>query len=274
MLFSILVAHYNNFEYFKDFYKSVLNQSYQNFEIIIVDDKSTDNSLEKIKILTAKDSRVKIFENETNKGVGFTKRKCVEMAKGEICGFIDPDDAVTENALELSLQKYLEKPQIVGTYSQIMLCDSLLRPQKIYSRTTKIINGNPHFFNINNEVSHFFTFRKESYLRTSGINPKLTASEDFDLYLKMYEVGELVYLSTPLYFYRLHDKGISQDKSKKEKVHKNWNKMLMETCKRRKITKIGNITLSEDTDLSKIIFEKENTFSAKVKRKITKFLQK
>lgn len=273
MLFSILVAHYNNFEYFKDFYKSVLCQTYQNFEIIIVDDQSTDNSLEKLKKYTAEDPRVKIFENETNKGVGFTKRKCVAMASGEICGFIDPDDAVTENALELSIKSYLANTKIVGTYSKIMLCDHLLRPQKVYARSRKVTNGNPLFFNINNEISHFFTFRKESYLKTAGINPNLTASEDFDLYLKMYEVGDLTYIPKPLYFYRLHDKGISQDKSKTEKIHKNWNEMLKEACKRRNIKKIGNIILTENSDVSKIIFEKENTFAAKVQRKITAFLQ-
>lgn len=272
MLFSILVAHYNNFEYFKDFYKSVLNQTYQNFEIIIVDDRSTDDSLEKIKTYTTDDSRVKIFENETNKGVGFTKRKCVEMASGEICGFIDPDDAVAENALELSIQTYRENPKIAGTYSQIMLCDNLLHPQKVYNRSRKVANGNALFFNINNEISHFFTFRKESYLKTEGINPNLSASEDFDLYLKLYEVGELAYIPNPLYFYRLHEQGISQGESKQEKVHENWNKMLLEACKRRKITKIGKITLSEKNDLSKIIFQKENTLVAKIKRKITKFL--
>ena len=273
MLFSILVAHYNNFEYFKDFYKSVLAQTYQNFEIIIVDDRSTDDSLEKIKKYTAEDSRVKIFENETNRGVGFTKRKCVEMASGEICGFIDPDDAVTENALDLSIQTYLENPEIVGTYSQIMLCDNLLHPQKIYNRTRKVTNGKPLFFNINNEISHFFTFRKEAYLKTEGINPNLSASEDFDLYLKIYEVGDLFYIPKPLYFYRLHDQGISQGQLKKEIVHRNWDTMLVEACKRRNITKIGKVTLAENCALSKIIFENENTFAAKVKRKIATFLQ-
>ena len=273
MLFSILVAHYNNFEYFQDFYKSVLQQTYQNFEIIIVDDCSTDDSVEKIKSYTADDSRVKIFQNETNQGVGFTKRKCVEMAAGEICGFIDPDDAVTENALEISIQNYLDNPKIIGTYSQIMLCDSLLHPQKVYNRSRKVSNRNPFFFNINNEISHFFTFRKEFYLKTEGINPNLTASEDFDLYLKMYEVGDLAYIPKPLYFYRLHEKGISQGEAKNEKAHENWNQMLREACKRRNITKIGNTILSENSEFSKIIFQKENTFTAKVKRKISTFLQ-
>ena len=273
MLFSILVAHYNNFEYFKNFYKSVLAQTYQNFEIIIVDDCSTDYSLDKIKTYTEADFRVKIFENETNKGVGFTKRRCVELATGEICGFIDPDDAVSENALELSIQSYIENPEIVGTYSQIMLCDYMLQPQKTFNRTRKVSNGKPLFFNINNEISHFFTFRKNAYMKTEGINPKLTVSEDFDLYLKIYEVGNLFYIPKPLYLYRLHDQGISQGQLKKKTVHRNWDAMLMDACKRRNITKIGNIILSDNCAISKIIFEKENTLAAKVNRRIYAFFQ-
>lgn len=273
MLFSILVAHYNNFEYFKDFYKSVNNQTYRNFEIIIVDDCSTDDSLQKIKSLTENNKKVKIYKNEINKGVGFTKRKCVELATGEICGFIDPDDAVVSDALEISIQKYDDHPEIVATYSQIMLCDHFLTPTKIFPRTKRIKNGDKYFFNINNEVSHFFTFRREFYLKTDGINEELSASEDFDLYLKMYDVGELLYISTPLYLYRQHHKGISQDKSNSEKVHASWNKMLMQTCKRRNITKIGTAAISNNSELAKIIFEKENTLVAKTKRKISRFFQ-
>ena len=272
MLFSILLAHYNNFEYFKDFYQSVSAQSYQNYEIIIVDDNSTDGSLEKIKSLTSANQKVKIFENDINMGVGFTKRRCVEMAVGELCGFVDPDDAIAKNALEISVSQYAASAKIVGTYSMITLCNSLLQPQKIFTRTAKIKNGRKDFFNINNEISHFFTFRKESYLKTLGINEELTASEDFDLYLKMYEIGDLVFIPKPLYLYRLHNDGISQDKSNRSDIHNNWNQMLFDTCQRRNIAKIGNTVVSKDINLAKIIFDKENTFSSKIKRRLFKII--
>ena len=80
MLFSILIAHYNNFEYFKDCYASILKQSYQEYEIILVDDCSSDDSFRKIKEFTKDNPKIKIFRNEENKGVGFTKRKCAEFA--------------------------------------------------------------------------------------------------------------------------------------------------------------------------------------------------
>jgi len=267
-LFSILVAHYNNFAFFPDFYSSVLGQTYQNFEIVIVDDCSTDESLSKIRALTANDSRVRIFKNENNEGVGFTKKKCVEFANGEICGFIDPDDAVTEDALQLSIQQYENDPKIVATYSQLMFCDEKLQPKKVFARTRKIKHGEKYFFNINNEVSHFFTFRKETYELTSGINEELRYAEDFDLYLKMYEKGSFKQISKPLYFYRRHEKGLTQDKNKSKTVHEYWNKVLFDTCVRRGIKNIDGVPIDDNIDLAKILFERENTVLKKIKRKI------
>ena len=74
MNFSVLIAHYNNFLYFKKCYESLNQQTFKDFEIIIVDDCSTDNSLNEIITLTKGDERVKIYSNPQNMGVGFTKK--------------------------------------------------------------------------------------------------------------------------------------------------------------------------------------------------------
>ena len=63
MLFSILIAHYNNYNYLTQCYESLKNQTYQDFEIIVVDDCSTDDSFEKIQNYCNVDSRVKFFQN-------------------------------------------------------------------------------------------------------------------------------------------------------------------------------------------------------------------
>ena len=62
-----------------------------------MDDSSTDNSHELYKELE-KDERIHVFLNDQNHGCGYTKRRCAELANGEICGFLDPDDALTDNA--------------------------------------------------------------------------------------------------------------------------------------------------------------------------------
>lgn len=267
MLFSILIAHYNNYDYFLDCYQSILSQSYQNFEVIIVDDCSTDNSFIKIEDLVKNDSRFKLNQNEINKGVGYTKRKCVELAKGEICGFLDPDDALTNNALEESLKAYSDK-QIVASYSEFFLCNPKLEPQKKFNRTRYIKNNKKTFFNINFEVAHFFTFRKDAYEKTAGINETLTSSVDQDLYLKLYELGDFKFIQKPLYLYRLHEKGVSQDKSKKEKLNTNWHQVLLDSCKRRNIDKLYGKKVSEINNLQELIFSKENTFLKKILKKI------
>lgn len=259
MLFSILIAHYNNYHYFKQCYASLKNQTFQEFEVIILDDCSTDNSLEKIKLLTQDDTRVKIYKNLENKGVGFTKRKCVELATGEICGFVDPDDTITEDAIELSVKAYQNK-NVIATYSEIYICNKTLEVEKKFAATKKIKNNNPFFFNVKFEVAHFFTFRRKIYLETEGINPELTSAVDQDLYLKLYEKGDFYFIEKPLYLYRIHEKGVSQENSKKEKLNSNWNKVLRDTLKRRNITKLYGKKLSEIGSLQHFILKKQNSF--------------
>ena len=117
MLFSILIAHYNNYNYFLDCYKSILAQEYQNFEVIIVDDCSTDDSFVKLQELLKTDSRFKLYKNEQNRGVGYTKRRCAELANGDVCGFVDPDDALKENAIQSAVSNYVNKN--VAVYSRL-----------------------------------------------------------------------------------------------------------------------------------------------------------
>ena len=91
MTFSVLIAHYNNYQFFLECYKSLKKQTITNFEIVIVDDCSTDDSFEKIKLITKDDSRVKIYQNEKNNGVGYTKKKSLKLVNGEIFRILKPN---------------------------------------------------------------------------------------------------------------------------------------------------------------------------------------
>ena len=267
MKFSVLIAHYNNAPFFKQCYDSLKKQTYQDFEIIVVDDCSTDDSFEKIQSYCDGDSRVKFFKNTENKGVGFTKRKCIEETSGEICGFVDPDDALTEDAIETSIKAY-QFQNIIATYSEIYSCDENLNIIKKFEPTRKIKNKNLLFFNVKFEVAHFFTFKKSTYLETEGINADLTSAVDQDLYLKLYEKGDFYYIPKPLYLYRLHEKGVSQGKSKKEKLNSNWDKVLRDTTKRRNTNLLYGKNISEIDSLQHFIFKKQNTFLKKIIRKL------
>ena len=269
MKFSILIAHYNNFEYFKDCYQSIISQTYKNFEVIILDDCSTDDSYEKVKNLVKDDHRFKVFKNDENKGVGYTKGKLIELSTGEICGFLDPDDALTPNAIEESV-KYYKNPKIVATYSQMYLCNSSLEVIKIGKRNRSIKNNDPLFLNIFFEVSHFFTFRKDAYCKVETIRKDIRIAEDQDLYLKLYEKGHFKFIKKPLYLYRQHNKGLSQDSDSAKNLEKKnqWSIVLKEALLRRRIKTIYGKNIDEIEDLPSFIFQKQNSLLKRILRKL------
>jgi len=267
MLFSILIAYYNNFDFFKDCYQSILKQSYQNFEVIIVDDHSQIEAFEKLKELTKNDSRIKIFRNEENKGVGFTKGKCIERASGEICGFLDPDDAIIPEALEISVEEYKKNKNIIATYSKFYICNEHLEIEKIFPNSRKIKNKNPLFFNINLDVAHFFTFRKDAYSKTAGIDAQYKIAEDQDLYLKLYEKGDFQYIDQPLLLYRIHSNGLSHDSEKVKLRYSFWHSAIENALKRRNIFTLYGKKTSEIQNLAEFIHRKQNTIFARLLRK-------
>lgn len=265
MLFSILIAHYNNYNYFLDCYKSIMSQTYRNFEVVLVDDHSTDGSFEKIKELTKDDSRFRLFQNDENKGVGFTKKRCAELAKGEICGFVDPDDALANNALEISMKNHTENN--VVTYSQFHLCDDALKPLRLFQHSRQVKNGNKNFFNVFLEANHFLTFKISAYEKTSGIDQNLTSAVDQDLYLKLYETGNFKFIKEPLYYYRLHEKGVSQESTKKERLNHNWHQVILNSAKRRNIDTLFGKKIAEIKDLPLFLKTKQNNMWTKIMRK-------
>lgn len=207
-LFSVLIANFNNGRFLKEALESVYKQTYTNWEIIIVDDYSTDNSLNIYKTLE-NNSKVKIYFNGKNEGVGYTKRRCIEEANGEICGFLDPDDALTESALEEMVKCHLEKPEVALIHSKMYICDEKLHPKYIFENPTGFNSSDPYFFNIGGYINHFVSFKKSYYLKTEGLDAFLKRAIDQDLYLKLCEVGATYFIEEVFYYYRIHKNGIS-----------------------------------------------------------------
>lgn len=206
--FSILIANYNNGRYFKDCYDSVMAQTYPDWEAIIVDDGSTDDSVTVIKDIIKGDERFHFFENDGNRGCGFTKNRCASLAKGEVLGFLDPDDALTPAAVEEMLAAHSEYPEIVLVHSLFYYCTEHLKKERIYT-LAKPVKTDKFFVNFYGEVSAFATFKKRFYDQTEGISTGLKRSVDQDLYLKLAEKGSFFFLNMPLYLYRLHSRGIA-----------------------------------------------------------------
>ena len=105
ILFSVIIPLYNKQDYITRTINSVLNQTYQNFEIIVVDDGSTDKSLSVVK--TIKDKRIKVF-SQKNLGVSNARNKGIKQSKGNYIAFLDADDEFLPRYLDLRNIHYLK----------------------------------------------------------------------------------------------------------------------------------------------------------------------
>ena len=232
-LFSILIANYNNGCYLQDALNSVMSQSYPNWEIIIVDDCSTDNSTDIYKEL-ASDSRIHVYYNDVNSGAGYTKRRCAEEAHGEICGFVDPDDMLAvDDAISVMVQAHRENPDVSMVYSGYYAINE--GREVIREVSGAELNGCSALETLSWPFRHFVTFKKAFYDRTSGVDPFMKRAVDYDMYYKLEEVGRVMHLDRILYYYRHNSNSISLNEGEyKSRV---WHAYTcVEAMKRRGLT--------------------------------------
>lgn len=209
-MFSIIIPVYNKELYIKQTIESVLNQSFKNFELIIVNDYSTDHSLSIIK--SFKDERIKIF-TKPNSGVSDTRNYGIRKSQYPYICFLDADDLWLPNYLEELYQLIIEYPQVgffCGAYSA-------------FTENTKQIIKTIDLSNYNNSQSFKVDFFKASVLTkrvialTSRVCIKkniLTSlsymfptncsmGEDADVWVRVALKTEVVYSNKPTMLYRV-----------------------------------------------------------------------
>ena len=118
-LVSIIMPSYNTGKYIEDSIKSVLDQTYKNWELIIVDDCSTDDTEKSIKKYL-KDKRIKFYKNEKNSGAAISRNKALKIAKGRWIAFLDSDDLWDKHKLELQIS-FMEKNNVAFSYTDYQM---------------------------------------------------------------------------------------------------------------------------------------------------------
>ncbi|MBR1850473.1 MAG: glycosyltransferase family 2 protein [Bacteroidales bacterium] len=207
-LFSVLIANYNNGRYLQEAIDSVLSQTYTNWEVIIVDDGSTDHSPE-VYARYQSDPRFHIYYNERNRGCGYTKRRCAELANGDICGFLDADDELLPAALTLHTEAHLANPKIALVFSRSRHYDE---EGNAVGECAPIVleDGETILSHKDKAAWNFSSYSNELYHKTEGISAKLQAGVDQDLYFKLEEVGEVKTIDAFTYKYNhRNDKAIT-----------------------------------------------------------------
>ena len=115
-LVSIITPLYNSEKYIAETIEFVLAQTYSNWEMIIVDDCSKDNGVEIVEKYREKDKRIKLYQNEINKGVSYTRNRAIDIAQGKYIAFLDSDDLWKKEKLEKQIN-FMEQNNIVLSYT-------------------------------------------------------------------------------------------------------------------------------------------------------------
>ena len=257
--FSVLMANYNNEKYISDAIQSVMNQTFTDWELLIINDGSTDNSLKKIEPYL-NDERITLIINESNIGVSKSLCKLVAESNSEIFGTLDSDDVLTPDAIDITYSAHIENENHGLIYTQFMYCDKGL--QEITIGFCKYIT--PSSMNLREVcASAFRTFKKKDYLKTYGFRsveshtPAIREAypEDHDIVFQMEEVTQLYYVDKICYKHR-----ILSDSASNNPLYKNIGYLFLIDCKydaylRRKKTNVPNLSKFEmSIDLMRAVF--------------------
>jgi len=235
---SIVVANYNNGRFLEQLIESVLNQTHANWELIITDDASTDNSISIINRFLY-DKRIKLIELTKNQGAANAFKTSIENSSGNIIAMLGADDALKKNAIELIVQQHNRYPNAAMIIANLICCDENLQPTGKYIKFFEIDETDSYinYFGI----SGWDTFKRTFYDKTEGIDIDLKRAVDQDLYLKMEEFGELKHFDENLYLYRTNPKGISQQNNQSFAHEYNYL-AIIKAYKRRKKTGFKNLS--------------------------------
>jgi glycosyltransferase involved in cell wall biosynthesis/Tfp pilus assembly protein PilF len=210
---SIYIPAYNVERFIRAAIDSVLNQTFSDLEVCIVDDGSTDNTLTVIEENYRHNPRVR-WQTQPNGGIGKASNAAVRMCRGAYIGQLDADDLLTPDAVE-TLVNYLDRHNVGCVYGTRELIDAegnkIGMPYNwpVFSREKLLLTMIVH---------HFRMFRRRDWMRTDGFAEDLVNAVDYDMFLKLSEVCTLVHLDKIMYSYRMHGTNTSiVDKSAQDR---------------------------------------------------------
>lgn len=209
-LVSVCIPAYNNAEYIKDTVMSVLEQTYRNIELIVVDDHSTDNTIEVLESI--EDDRLKIYKNEKNLGMVGNWNRCLELATGEYVKLICADDMIAKNAIEKEALAMRKHPKVNLVESDTNLVDIYGKKTGQFRRYPKngMMDGK-RLAKISLMIQNFYgapvnnLIRRSALEKTGGFDTSFTYILDFDMWLRLSCTGDVYIIHEQLNSFRIRN---------------------------------------------------------------------
>ena len=214
---SVLMPVFNGGEYLGEAVESILNQTFQNFEFLILDDGSTDDSLKLLRQYATQDPRIRVFARE-NRGSTYTLNELLLESRGEFVARMDQDDIAMPERFNRQVTFLRENKIVVCVGSAFQMIDSAgrylatLTPPQTDAEIQQLILGG------HGAINHPSAMMRLAFVNlVGGYNCEHDLVDDLDLWLRLGEVGKLANLTDVLLKYRLHDKSMSEKAGQKQR---------------------------------------------------------
>ena len=209
-LVSVCIPAYNNAGYIKDTVESILQQTYRNIELIVVDDNSTDDTVAVLESIS--DERLKLYRNEHNLGMAGNWNRCLSLATGEFVKLICADDMIDRNAIEIEAQAMQEHPTVNLVESDTRLVDINGKKTGAFKRYYKsgLVDGRK-LAHISLIIQDFYgapvnnLIRRSALEKEGGFDPSFTYILDFDLWVKLSLSGDVYIIHKLLNSFRIRN---------------------------------------------------------------------
>lgn len=199
-LVTVYMPTHNRVELLQRAVESVLTQTYENIELIIVDDKSTDSTPEYLEAISKKDPRVRFFRNEENSGACVSRNKAIFAAKGEFITGLDDDDYFLEGHIASFLKKWSVKDKVtIALYTNIYRKTS----KGIKKAYKKIKKCKAEYLIHSNWLGNQVFTKTEYLIQSGGFDPDFPAWQDLDCWYSLLNTLEGIAESTQEYSYVL-----------------------------------------------------------------------
>jgi glycosyltransferase involved in cell wall biosynthesis len=212
-MISVLMPVFNTDKYVHQSIQSILNQSFEDFEFIIINDGSTDDSLKIIQ--SFQDKRIRIIQNEKNLGLIKTLNKGIDLAKGKYIARIDADDIAHPERLAKQFDFLEKNPNyaLVGTQAKFIFGDKLSN-SKFKMETESDLLVTLSLFN--SPFIHPSVMIRTAILKEFYYDEDFTTAEDYELWTRILRKYPCANLDESLLSYRLHDNNISTLQNNKQ----------------------------------------------------------
>ncbi len=254
VLVSVITTTFNADRYIRDTISSVLSQTYKNWELIISDDNSSDDTLKVVRSFP--DKRIRILNKKQRLGLAENRNFAIKHAKGQLVAILDHDDLADSRRLEMQVAAFDNNPNLVlcGTYAYVIDENSVIKSKWEFPTSSNAIKAQ---FYLQFPIVHSSAmFKKDVFIKNKiKYQKKYSPPDDYMACFDLINHGEVEVIPEYLTLYRIHSKGInSVDRLKA--VQKTLPKVLVGQYKKIRI----NLTKKDSEILSLFLNNKIDSF--------------